>query len=231
MNRKGKYRIKKSISLAAILLSLVLVYRYQLLPRLLTWGATREEISRQYPGEEQIKAKGFKNTLAITVKANPSAIWPWIAQMGLNKGGFYSYTRLENLFGCKLKNANELHPAWQHPKAGDLEPVCKSQEGKPDAGWQVGIVEERKALVWHGRNNTEWMMGIYIDSINEHTSRLITRQQFKYPERWTTGWLLEKLWLEWAHCIMQRGMLNGIKKRVERQAALDDDVGYEPDLY
>jgi hypothetical protein len=60
------------------------------------------------------------------------------------------------------------------------------------------------------------MMGVYIDSVDKNTSRLITRQQFPYPSRWTFDWWIEKLWMEWAHSIMQRGMLRGIRQRAEQ---------------
>jgi hypothetical protein len=231
MNSKLRYRLYKFLKGVAVIAIFLLVYQFIILPRLLSLGATGKEISRSYPGDERIKSSGYSNTLAVTVNATPSKIWPWIAQMGLNKGGFYSYTSLENLFGCDLKNADELHDAWQHPKVGDIEPVCKSQEGKPGSGWQVGIVEERKALVWYGLNDTEWMMGIYIDSIDAHRSRLITRQAFKYPAKWTQQWILEKLWFEWAHCIMQYGMIKGIEKRVETHGNPENLVIYEPHLY
>jgi len=176
----------------------------------------KEEFNRSIPGDEWVQEKDYKNTLAATVKAPPSAIWPWIAQMGLYKGGLYTYTWLENIFGCKLHNTDRIHPEWQNPKEGEIEPVCQSQEGKPNSGWLVARVEQNKMLVWRGLNDAQWMMGIYIDSVDERTSRLITRQQFKDPETWTFAWWMEKLWFAWAHSVMQHGMINGIKERVEK---------------
>jgi hypothetical protein len=200
---------------AAVTLIVLVIYNKVLLPRLLHWGATKEECERMLPGDELIAHKEYRNTLAVTVHARPSQIWPWIAQMGLHKGGFYSYTWLENAFGCRLHNADEIHSEWQRPEVGYVEPVCASQEGKLNSGWRVAIVEPNKALVWQGVGGAEWIMGVYIDSINAHTSRLITRQQFPYPKRWSVDWWIEELWMSWAHCVMQRGMLSGIKTRVE----------------
>jgi hypothetical protein len=207
---------RRLFRLAVVLLVILLVYWLILLPNLLRWGATSEEYSKTLPGDELIVRREYKNTLAVTVHAKPSQIWPWIAQMGLHKGGFYSYTWLENLFGCKLRNADRIHAEWQHPQVGEIEPVCASQEGKPNTGWRLAIVQKNKALVWQGVGGAQWMLGIYIDSVDANTSRLITRQQFPYPKKWTMGWWLEKAWFEWAHCVMQRGMITGIKRRVER---------------
>jgi hypothetical protein len=212
---KIKFRNKHLILITAFVL-LLITYHFLVLPYLTSWGSTNAEYSRPLYGDNLIEHKDYKNNLAVTVHASPSKIWPWIAQMGLNKGGFYSYTWLENLFGCRLKNAEYIHKEWQQVQVGDFEPVCKSQEGKPNAGWRIAVVKEPKALVWQGINGAEWMMGIYIDSIDANTSRLITRQQFAYPKKWTMEWWLEKLWFEWAHCVMQRGMIKGIKVRAER---------------
>src|SRR5215211_8315898 len=52
-----------------------------------TWGATPEEVSREMPGDELIPKPDMLATRAITVDAPPSAIWPWLVQMGGGRGG------------------------------------------------------------------------------------------------------------------------------------------------
>ena len=91
---------------------LVLVISYILFLRgfLMHWGSTHKDISEFYVGDSILLEPDYENVLAVTIDKPPSAIWPWIAQMGLNKGGFYSFTWLENIFGCKLHNADRLHP-------------------------------------------------------------------------------------------------------------------------
>ena len=49
----------------------------------------------------------------------PEAVWPWLAQIGQDRGGFYSYEWLENLAGCRMRNADRIHPEWQDRQAGD----------------------------------------------------------------------------------------------------------------
>ena len=34
--------------------------------------------------------------MAVTIDARPSAVWPWLVQMGCDRGGFYSWDRLDN---------------------------------------------------------------------------------------------------------------------------------------
>jgi hypothetical protein len=47
-------------------------------------------------------------------------IWPWIVQIGQDRAGFYSYTQLENLFGCEMRNAGQIVPEWQERHVGDM---------------------------------------------------------------------------------------------------------------
>lgn len=58
-------------------------------------------------------------TRAITVRAPASGVWPWIAQLGQGRGGFYSYDFLENLAGCDVHSADRIVPEWQDVVVGD----------------------------------------------------------------------------------------------------------------
>jgi hypothetical protein len=41
----------------------------------------------------------------VTIDAPVEAVWPWLAQLGQDRGGFYGYEWLENLAGCRMRNA------------------------------------------------------------------------------------------------------------------------------
>jgi hypothetical protein len=71
-------------------------------PRLLRWGATTQEAEAPLPGDDLIPRGDLAATRAITVHAAPDQVWPWIAQLGQGRGGFYSYDVLENLVGCNI---------------------------------------------------------------------------------------------------------------------------------
>ena len=70
--------------------------------RQLRWGATDQERELALPGDELIAKADLTATRAITVRAAAAEVWPWIAQLGQGRGGFYSYDILENLLGCGL---------------------------------------------------------------------------------------------------------------------------------
>jgi hypothetical protein len=74
-------------------------YAFLIRPWHLHWGATDEEVKEPLPGDEVVSHPRLEATHAITIDAPASDIWPWLVQMGQNRGGFYSYTWLENLVG------------------------------------------------------------------------------------------------------------------------------------
>jgi hypothetical protein len=54
------------------------------------WGASEDEVHRPMPGDELIPHPMIETTHAITVEASASEVWPWLVQMGMDRGGWYS---------------------------------------------------------------------------------------------------------------------------------------------
>jgi hypothetical protein len=73
--------------------------------RLLTRGAGSEERVAHLPSDDLVTPADLAATRAISVRAPAAAVWPWIAQMGQDRGGLYSYDALENLLGCDMHSA------------------------------------------------------------------------------------------------------------------------------
>src|SRR5580693_7881955 len=83
------------------------------------WGATDQECEMALSGDELIVRADLTATRAITVRAAAAEVWPWIAQLGQGRGGFYSYDLLENLLGCDTHSANRIVPEFQNVEVGD----------------------------------------------------------------------------------------------------------------
>src|SRR5215831_8858762 len=83
------------------------------------WGATGEEVRESVPGDVLVTRPDFVSTRAITIHAPASAVWPWVVQMGQNRGGFYSYSGLQNLAGSGIRNTDRIDPALQNLRVGD----------------------------------------------------------------------------------------------------------------
>ena len=65
----------------------VAVYFRFLRPWHLTWGATAQEASSEVAGDELMPDPDIVATRAVEIDAPPSAIWPWLVQMGPGRGG------------------------------------------------------------------------------------------------------------------------------------------------
>jgi hypothetical protein len=179
------------------------------------WGSTPEERAQLLSGDELV-LDAEQQTHAITIEAPPSAVWPWLVQMGQGRGGFYSHDRLERLVGADIRNANEIHPEWQQLAVGDLVRTYRDMPKFEPLGWIVAIVEPEAALVVHepargGVINSSW--ALVLQSVGERT-RLISRWRFR--RRGVHHAVFKSLIFDPAHFFMETGVLRGVKRRVDQ---------------
>ena len=183
-------------------------------PVYVRWGTTAAERSRVLPGDEREPNPGYRVDHAITIHAPASAVWPWLAQLGQGRGGFYSYDWLERAFGDDVRNADRIHPEWQTVSRGDLIRATQPSYlgGKfGELGWKVVDVIPGRALI------LENWGAFVVEPVDSNTTRLIVRTRGAGNPSFV-GLVLGPLNVfvfEPAHFIMQRGMLRGIRDRAE----------------
>jgi hypothetical protein len=175
-----------------------------------------EEVAMTLPGDELIPRADLTATRAITVAATAEAVWPWIAQMGQERGGFYSYAFVENLAGCDMRNADRIVPEWQSIAVGDGVKL------HPDVSLTVARVDPGRALVLRGgipMGNVpppyDFTWAFVVRDRPDGTTRLVARERYGYTRRWSPL-LVEPV--ELISSIMSRRMLRGIKERAEGAA-------------
>lgn len=169
-------------------------------PWMRSWGATKDEAETALPGDEFVQdAPWAEQTRAITIDAPVDEVWPWLAQIGQDRAGFYSYEWLENLAGCQMHNAERVHSEWQHRTVGDQVPL------HPNGGLRLLRFDRNEALAMDGGWN------LALKPIDPDTSRLFARSR---QRRNAAGAFYVAL-IELPHFIMERKMLLGIKQRVE----------------
>ena len=79
-------------------------------------------------GDGLIAGPTFVYTMATTVNAQPEHIWPWLVQMGYQRGGLYSYDWLDRLFGfLDRPSATRILPEFQQLAVGDRIPLPRGQ--------------------------------------------------------------------------------------------------------
>src|SRR4051812_23088582 len=87
----------RAVIAAAAGVAAAAVYALLVRPWHLRWGATDEEAGEPLPGDDLRSDANVVATHAITIDAPAADVWPWLVQIGRGRGGFYSYTWLENL--------------------------------------------------------------------------------------------------------------------------------------
>jgi len=106
-------------ALAASLGALLLAFFFVVRPWYSSWGADEALQRSRLPGDSLLWQGASRETRAILIRKPAGQVWPWVAQIGQDRGGFYSYAILENLVGCHMQNLDYLIPALQYWKEGD----------------------------------------------------------------------------------------------------------------
>src|ERR1043165_5985240 len=201
-------RLKTLARATAAAAGSALLYRTFLRQPILTWGATAEEAAARLPGDELLEKADGVATRAVTIDAPPSAVWPWIGQMGPSpRGGAYTYDWIENLLGLNMHSADRILPDYQHPQVGD-------GFGYGTNKMSFKIVEPEHVLASQSADGN-WVWTFVLKEEDGRT-RLISRNRFRMPK------LKDKIGMipmEPGSLIMERKMLYGIKQRAERLAA------------
>jgi hypothetical protein len=215
------------LALAAALAAPVL-YALWIRPRLLTWGATRDETTRAYPGDELVPDPDGGATMATTLPAPPERVWAWLVQMGLGRGGWYSWDWFDN---DGEPSADRIVPQWQRLEEG--QHLYRVPKG-PTNWWTVVILEPSRTLVLRSayelpscqgfdprsgplpRAYTDGIWGFHLRPAPGDRTRLVVRTRNRSrPRRFTRPSSL--LLGEPVHLIMQTRQFHNLRARVGAQ--------------
>ena len=185
-------------------------------PRHLRWGTMDQDSDEPLPGDDLIQSPNLAATRAVTVRASADQVWPWIAQLGQGRGGFYSYDFLENLVGCDIHSADRIVPEWQDVGVGDEVKL------HPAVALAVAALEPGRSLVLRGgipMGNTpppyDFTWAFVLRERPDRTTRLLVRERYAYTRRWAPL-VVEPV--EAVSFVMSQKMLRGIRDRAERTA-------------
>ena len=216
----------------AVILTAVLAFWFIVLPWSHRRGATDEEVQRSLPGDELVPNPKVGYTQAITINAPAAEVWPWLAQHGYKRAGFYSHEWVYKLIGSDdyyegTRSADRIIPELQDLKVGD---AIKIGEQAP---FEVVALEPARVLALLARSDLEtgetfelsgpapasymnqsWVY--YLDDIDGNSTRLIVRWRGDYSPGFANS-LGFGISVEAGAVLMQPKMLKGIKERAESQ--------------
>jgi hypothetical protein len=210
-------RARRGTRLTLMALAGIAAYGLAVRARLLSWGATDKESDAPLLGDDLIAVPDLVATRAITIRATADEVWPWIAQLGQGRGGFYSYDFLENLVGCDIHSADRIVSEWQDVAVGDEVKLFS------DGPLRVAALKAGRSLVIRGgvpMGNIpppyDFTWAFALREQPNGTTRLVVRERYAYS-RWWAALLVEPAAA--ISFVMTRKMLRGIRDRAERPAA------------
>ncbi|MFN2291531.1 MAG: hypothetical protein ACK2UC_10110 [Anaerolineae bacterium] len=160
------------------------------------------------PGDELLSDPALTWTHGIAIQAPPEQVWPWIAQIGDDRGGFYSYTFIENLIDPedRYRNANEILGEFQNPQFGeglimDYLTVHAVEPGKYLLAELAGVPELGWTWIWH------------LYPAADETTRLVGRMRIQ-PAGEVINPAITYV-MDLGGFVMERRMMQSIKDRAE----------------
>ncbi len=208
----------------AALAALGLVFAFAVRPWYLHWGTTVAERTAPLPGDEIVPNAGTQETRAVTIKAPVDSVWPWVAQIGQDRGGFYSYDLLENLVGCEMPTVDSLRPDKQQWALGDrlwMYPSTKA-DGAGYAvlrayvpGRALGFATWFAGTTPTGPADGSW--SFVLQPLSDSTTRLLVRGRGA-PGRSLLGLAFDRSIFEPMHFAMEKRMMLGIEDLAEGSA-------------
>ena len=193
-------------------------------PALLRSGASRDEERLALPGDDLVPEPAWEATRGITIDAPLARVWPWIAQMGYGRGGWYGWNPLER----EDTGVTRILPDFLHPKVGDIlldGPGCHDSKG----AWVVRMLEPPTTLVLYtlrdpftgkelkpaasSRWYIETVWTFLLEEADPGVTRLLARTRVTIAPRWA---LAPMKVIGGGDTVMQNRLLEGIKVRAER---------------
>jgi hypothetical protein len=176
--------------------------------------------------------------MAVTIEAPPDQVWPWLVQMGGDRGGWYSWDRLDN---GGHPSATQVHPEWQDLALGDY--LKYWMRGAAADAWEVAVLEPNRFLGLRGLTDLrgrnldpkqprpsgyiEGLWGFLLNELPGGYTRLVIGGYQAIRPRW-----VGRLVFYWFYIpvtwIMQARMLTVLKRNIERAADKRSRVMHSP---
>lgn len=146
--------------------------------------------------------------MATTLSAPPEKVWPWLVQMGGDRGGWYSWDWLDN--GGR-PSADHIVSEWQSLDEG--QHLYKAPNGPSRV--VVVVLETNRTLVLRGdySQSIDGVWGFHLRPAPGGSTRLVVRTRGRGRPRLLMR-LVGLLWSEPAHFIMQTRQFHNLRTRV-----------------
>ncbi|WP_343574841.1 SRPBCC family protein [Mycobacterium sp.] len=158
-------------------------------------------------------------TEGVWIDSPPSVTWPWLLQMGQDRGARYSRRALEYVSGLRMHNPDGLNPEWKELAVGDtLQLRPKGWMGLPDGlSLHVDAITPERSIVLRATspNLPRVLWSFHLQPHWATHTRLLARVRvgLRHPGEVVAVELVRPV-----IALLLRKVLLDIKRRVQRQA-------------
>lgn len=120
------------------------------------------EVIDDTPGDDLVPSADVVMDRGFTLAAPPTDVWPWFAQLGKNRAGWYLPRWFERVVPAGRRGLRRIDPALQHLKPGDVI----DDWGGRDATFDIVTHEAPHTLVHYstrGRLTISWAITLRAD--------------------------------------------------------------------
>ncbi len=172
---------------------------------------------RPLPGDDLLPDAPHVLTHATDIEAPPALVWPWLMQLGCDRGGWYSIDAFDH---GGVPSVERLVPEWGTREVGDELAAAPGS----DAGFVVRSVAPEEHLVIGATTErlgarVEMTWAFALEALGSDATHLSTRVRARGSPRWA-AWLQGAVLYPPLHALMQRAELENLGRLAEREAAL-----------
>ncbi len=189
-------------------------------------GSSAHERSAALSGDELVREPQLVMNHGVTIDASPEEVWPWVSQIGWHLGGYYTPGWVDRLlFPQNWPSLDRLDPELVRDlRIGDVIP-----DGRPGTAYfRVAQVAPPHLLVlasdthlppgWAEKYGAriDWTWTVHLTDEPEGACRVHLRVRGRVRPLWLAA--LYVATIVPADLVMARGMLEGLKRRVEARS-------------
>jgi hypothetical protein len=214
-------KLGRVVALVTACAALAGVYALVARPFIHRWGATGAEVVASLPGDEIVPRAESQETRAITIAAPAPVVWAWVAQIGQDRGGFYSFRALENVVGCEMPNVERLVPELERWRVGDKLWMYPPRKAGGAGFATLAVLEPGRALGFATRQigrtlaeppDASW--SFVVVPVDAGTTRLVFRGRGAGGLRLLPGAFTLAVF-EPVHFAMERRTMTNVKRLAE----------------
>ncbi len=224
---------KRILALLIVIALAFGIYEWISRPIIRQWGTKEDEATRALPGDDIIRSASHQETRGVTVLAPASIVWNWVAQLGQNRSGFYSFRTLENVLGSDMPEVRRLDPKLERWSVGDRLWMIPESKGGGTGYMTLRAIEPGRALAFEGMSpfgplRGTWTLVVVPDGPNR--TRLLARDRASGGGP-TLAVLLSREVFEPMHFVMMHRMFLGIKELAEGKEISTLSTDIQPALW